>query len=220
MEWLIALALLALVILLGACIPLGVRLIYGENGLSAVVLLGFFRISLYPLSPRLKWLLDKLPSPEKEEPKQEKAQKPVKKKPEQKPDSGGKLTEFLPLIKQVLALLDGVRKKLRVRNLQLYLVMAAEDPADLALYYSSAWAVVGNLMPLLERAFVIKNRDIQVNYDFLSETTKIYFRIDATITAGRISLIAVKYGLPLLISFIKSYKNFKEGGTENESEFT
>ena len=103
-----------------------------------------------------------------------------------KKKSGGPITDFLPLVKVVLKFLDGFRRKLRVNVLELKLIMAADDPCDLATNYGRAWAAVGNLMPQLERVFVIKKRNIEVECDFTADKTRVLARLDLTITLGRI----------------------------------
>ena len=75
---------------------------------------------------------------------------------------GGKVTDFLPLVKVALDFLGDFRRKLRIKHLELQLCMAGDDPCDLALNYGKAWAAVGNLIPQLERFFVIKKRDFSV----------------------------------------------------------
>ena len=86
------------------------------------------------------------------------------------------VTDFLPLVKVVLQFLDGFRRKLRVNVLELKVVLAADDPCDLAVNYGRAWAAVGNLMPSLERVFVIQKRNIEVElHKKLAVSEKKYF---------------------------------------------
>ena len=82
-------------------------------------------------------------------------------------------------------------------------VMAGGDPCDLALSYGKAWTAVGNLMPLLERVFVIRKRNIQVQCDFAADSAEISARLDITITVGRVVGIAVKYGFKAIREFLK-----------------
>ena len=105
-----------------------------------------------------------------------------KAKPASKPQSvkkersGGKITDFLPLVDIGLKFLGSFRRKLRVKRLELNYVMAGGDPCDLALNYGKAWTAVGNIMPLLERIFVIKKRNIQVQCDFAEVAARISAR--------------------------------------------
>ncbi len=203
--WLIALGILVLL----AILPVGASLVYDEDGLLLSLFFGCIKIKLFPKSS----------GKEKKE-KQEKIKKkktkkaPNEKKPSKpKEKSGGKLTDFLPLVKIGLEFLNSFRRKLRLSRLEVKLTMAGGDPCDLALNYGKAWAAVGNLMPLLERVFVIKKRDIQVQCDFEAADTRIRARLDITITMGRIIGIAVKYGIKALVEFLK-ISNKRKGGTK------
>ena len=60
----------------------------------------------------------------------------------------------------MLDLLADFKGKLRVDILELDLVLAGGDPCDLGIKYGKAWAAVGNLLPQLERVFVIRKRNI------------------------------------------------------------
>ncbi len=201
--WLIALGILVLI----AILPVGASVVYDEDGLVLSLLLGLIKIRLFPQSS-------------KKEIKKKEKPKTVKTKAEKKPEkpkekSGGKLTDFLPLVRILLDFLNSFRRKLRVNRLEAKLTLAGGEPGDLAVKYGKAWATVGNLMPYLERFFVIKKRDIQVQCDFAQSISKIYARLDLTITVGRILSIAVKYGIKALIEFLK-ISNKRKGGMNHE----
>lgn len=199
MGWLIALAVL---VLLG-CLPLGGRVRYDKKGLQAQLLLGKIRITLYPVPG---WLRKNQKKPKKE-PKRQRNKKaaPVEKQQEAPKDQGD-WKRFLPLLQTGLDFLGDLRRKLRVNNLTLHLILAGDDPADLAINYGRAWAALGNLMPQLSRALVIKKRDIQVMCDFTEEKTKVVFGMDLTITLGRLLSLAVGYGIQIIRQFL-SMKN-------------
>ena len=198
MGWLIALGVL---ILLG-CMPLGISIVYDVTGPVANLLAGPFHIALYPRKKR-----------EKANPvKQDKTNITVKQEntaPVQK--KGGSFTDFLPLVRVVTELLVDFRRKLQIKRLEMLLCMAGGDPCDLGINYGRAWAVVGNLMPQLERLFVIKKRDIQVQCDFAGSKTTIYVRADITITLGRLLGLALRYGLRALKEYLKITNKGKGG---------
>lgn len=200
--WLIALGILILL----AVLPVGVCLIYNAEGLILSLLLGAVKIKLFPKASK-----EKKEKKEKPVKKQKQAKPAPKQKPAEKKRSGGKITDFLPLVDVGLKFLGSFRRKLRVKRLELNYVMAGGDPCDLALNYGKAWAAVGNVMPLLERIFVIKKRNIQVQCDFVGDTATIHARLDITITIGRIVGLAVKYGVLALREFLK-LKNKNKGG--------
>ena len=206
--WLIALGILVLL----AILPVGVSLIYNEDGLFLSILLGLVKIRILPKAAKKEKKEKKAKPPKKQAKKEKSKATPKEKKPKEK--SGGKLTDFLPLVQIALRLLGSFRRKLRVNRLELKLTMAGGDPCDLAVNYGKAWAAVANLMPQLERIFVIKKRDIQVQCDFVDDTTRIKARLDITITIGRIVGVVVKYGVLAVLELLKilnKRKNNKGG---------
>ena len=110
-----------------------------------------------------------------------------------------------------LDFLGSFRRKLRINQLELKLTMAGDDPCDLAVNYGRAWAAVGNLMPQLERLFVIKKRNIAVACDFTASQTLVKFRSEATITLGRLVSLVVVYGIRVFREFWK-IKTKRKGG--------
>ena len=220
MGWLITLGIL---LLLGI-LPLGVSAVYDEDGILVRIIAGPLKIQVLPASGK-KNKSKKEKKPETAEKKQ-KAPKEKTSKAEEKTDSSGKpekkdkksggpITDFLPLVGVLLKFLDGFRRKLRVDVLELKLIMAADDPCDLALNYGRAWAAVGNLMPQLERVFVICRRDIEVECDFTADKTRVLARLDLTITLGRILGLAFallgRAGVELIKIVLK-----RKGGAVNE----
>ena len=204
----ITLAILFLLIIL----PLGARVNYDSDGFALDVIAGPVRIPVIPGKP-------KDPEEKKEKTKKDKKEaakksaepsgKPKETKKEKK--KGGSVTDFLPIVKTVLDLLNGLRKKLRIRQLQLNLILAGDDPCDLAVNYGKANAAMGNLLPRLERVFVIKKRDIQIQCDFEASETVILARADITITLGWILGLLIFYGLRALKQFLQ-IKNKRKGG--------
>ena len=210
MGWLITLGILTLL----AVLPLGVSIRYDENGAVVRVIAGPVKITLFPRpkkdkKPKKKKKTEK--TPESKPAKQETPKEKTAGQEEPKKKSGGSVTDFLPLLKIVLDMLGAFRRRLRLNVLELKLVMAADDPCDLAVNYGRAWAAVGNLMPRLERVFVIKKRNIEVECDFEAAKTLITAQLDLTITLGRILATVVVYGVKALIEFLK-IKNKRKGG--------
>lgn len=197
MGWLIFLGVL---VLLG-CLPLGVRLNFDEGGFRAAVLIGRIPVRLYPVP---KWLQNMTSRHKKEE--QSPEPKPKGAEPQSQEQPGGGIRRFLPFVRLGLELLGDFRRKLRVNFLRLRLTLAGEDPCDLAVNYGRAWAALGNLMPNLERALVIRKRDVEVQCDFQAEETTVVFAMDLTMTLGRLLGLALGYGLRALKLFLTMKK--------------
>lgn len=199
MGWLIALGIL---LILG-CLPLGISGIYEASGPIARLLIGPVKLTVYPRKKKKK----KASPAQQESPAA--AVQTEQPAPEKK--EGGKLTDFLPLVRVATDFLGDFRRKLRVKRFELLLCMAGGDPCDLAINYGRAWAAVGNLMPQLERLFVIKKRDVQVCCDFTQTSTTVYVRADITITLGRLLGLLLRYGWRALKEFLK-ITNKRKGG--------
>ncbi len=200
MYWLIALCVAALF----AFIPVGVSCIYGSQGGSLTIKIGPCSI---PILPRKK------STPTKKAQKAEKADissEPVKASVKKQ---GGSIEQFSPFLRIVLDLLSDVRRKIRVDLLILKVVLAGDDPCDLALRYGKACASVANFMPHIENLFTVKKRDVDVECDFTADKTRIYARLDVSITVGRIVGLGVRYGLRLLRQYFKM-NNQRKGGAE------
>lgn len=195
MGWLIALA--ALVLL--SFIPIGVRAVYREDKPGIWLLIGPVKYLAYPGKPK-----EEKP---KVSPQKQKTQKTYETGGNKQ--KGGSLSDFQPVLKTVFDFLCQFRRKLRINHLELKLVLAGGDPCDLALNYGKAWAILGNLMPQLERFLVIKKRNLEVECDFAGDKTRIFARADATITIGRTLHLLSYHGVKVLKELLKLKKTTK-----------
>ena len=204
----------AAIVLILAVLPLGVRVRYNSAGLILRAIAGPLKITVFPRKKKPKKQKVKQKKPKEEqnaEPSasEDKPPQPPEAQPEQK-EKGGSIARFLPFIKLGLKFLGDFRRKLRLDNLYVRLILAGDDPCDLAVNYGRIWAAVGNLMPQLERLFVIKKRDIQVECDFMASETCVVAHLDITITLGRLLALALVYGVRVLIEFLSMKR--KGGG--------
>ena len=216
MGWWITLGMLFFL----AILPLGASVKYDDAGPLVRIIAGPIRITVFPMK------------------KKDKSQKKVSQKAETKPDSepapgteapmtlprdsapekenakmekkGGSVLDFLPLVKLAFSFLGEFRRRLRLDHLEMKLILAGDDPCDLAVNYGRAWAALGNLMPRLEKWFVIKKRDLAVECDFTAQETKIFARLDITITLGRIIALVAGYSVRALKEFLKIQKLRKQ----------
>lgn len=193
MGWLIALGVIAGI----AVIPVGIQCMYRNSNPLVRLIAGPIRITLYPTK---KKTASKAPAPKKFEEHQKQTGR-----------SDDKLSDFLPLLRTLLDFLGDLRRKLRVNRLELKLILSGGDPCDLGMNYGRAWAVVGNLLPLLESVIVIKKRNVEVECDFNTDETQINIRIDLTLTTGRLLLLAGRYGVKVFREYFKII-NKRKGG--------
>ena len=213
MGWLITLG----IVFLLAVLPLGVQIRYNSEGMVLKVIAGPVKITLVPRPQKKKKKKEpkKKATPAEEEnlPKPPQPPKASKEK-KTKGEKGGSLTDFLPLVKVALDFLGDFRRKLRLDNLYLRLILAADDPCDLAVNYGRAWAAVGNLLPQLEKWFVIKKRDVEVECDFEAVEILVIAHLDLTITFGRLLAAVVKFAVRALIEYLKLRKKRKGGAVK------
>ena len=216
MGWIILLTVLVLL----AILPLGVSVTYDSEGPLVKVIAGPVRIRVYPRPKKQKKEKPEKTQKQKPEqaaedknlpkppqpPKQEKAAKP-------KETKGGSLADFIPFVKLGIDFLGDFRRKLRLNDLELKLVLASSDPCDLAVNYGKTWAAVGNLMPALERWFVIRKRNVEVECDFTASQTLVTARLDISITLGRLLSLAAVYGTRGLKEFL-NFKKKRKGGAQ------
>ena len=199
MGWLIVLGVL---VVLG-CLPIGVKAEYYENGPAVSALIGPLNLTVFPKEKKTK--------------EKSKKNAPTKKKfashQQVKQKRGGKLTDFLPIMNEVLDFLVDFRQRLRVRNLEFKLVLAADDPCDLSIRYGSICAAVGGVLPLLERAFVIKHRKINVECDYIAEESLVESCIEFTFSLANLLWIMLFHGSRILSKYYKIMKLTKDGAT-------
>lgn len=197
MGWLITLFVLVLL----AILPLGVSGKYDIQGPLLHITAGPVKIRLYPSKRKA------------EKPKKEKGKKKKSAETKQQKTSGGSLKDFLPLANLALDFLGDFKRKLRITRLDMKLTLAGDDPCDLGINYGRAWAALGNLIPRLEEMFVIKKRNMELACDFTAEATVIYARADVSITLGRLTVLAVRYGIRALKEY-QNLMNQRKGGAK------
>ena len=221
MGWWITLGILFLL----AILPLGVSIHYNADGAIVKIILGPIKLTVAPAKKKPpkekkeKTKKEKKPKKQTEKPKQVGADAPPPEPKPEKREEGGSILDFLPLVKTLFDFLGDFRRKLRLDNLQLKLIMAGGDPYNLAMNYGKAWAAVGNLLPKLEQWFVIRKRDIEVECDFVASKTTVIAHLDLTITLGRLLAAVIKFAFKTLIKFIQIKKK-RKGGAVNEPDAT
>ena len=217
MGWLIALTALILLLL----IPIGVRASYDKSGPVALAYIGPIKVRLYPRPKKEKKKEKSSKSKKKTEKKKKESDKTSEKHEIQSIDTKATIDAFLSLLKIILDYVSEFRSKLVIRKLNLKLVLASNDPCSLALNYGRGWAILGNIMPLLERSFKIKKRNLEVACDFTATDTIIIANVDLMMPVYRIVFIGIRYGWRFAVEFLfKLLKILRKGGKKNEPEST
>ncbi len=203
--WMIVLLILAVFFLIG-CIPVGADVSYLGGVLTVKAKIGLLRLTLLPKKP-------KKPQKQKKSKKSKKKPKPEKQKEKKKPQplSGG-ISGVMELLQFACDTLGDLRRKLRMERLELHVRFGAgDDAAKTAISYGRAWALIGTMLPMLERIFVIKERDIGAELDYnKEEKMTLDAQLCITITIGRALALALRAG----IRFLKIYKETNKGGAE------
>ena len=192
--WMTLLVIFAVLVLIG-CIPVGVDARYSADGVFLTAKLGPFLLQLLPQKPKKK--------PKKRKPQQKQPKKtPAKAEPQEKkpnPLLSGGVDGLMQLLDLAFDTLGDLRRKLRVNELTLYvLIGGADDPAKAAMGYGRAWAAICAITPSLERLFVIKKRDIRPALDYTISNTQIDAHLVTTITIGRSLALALRAGIRFL----------------------
>lgn len=192
MGWLIVLwiflalaAVLALVIFL----PVGIRVRYHQESLKLWYTIGPIRLLRYP-------------EDEKSQEKRKNAKinlrtvlnEPIK--ANRKYDNV--IGDFWAELKTTLELFWYLRPKLRIKRLVLKLHLGGDDPVSLAMQYGGAWAAIGGVIPLLEEAFILGKRQLDVDCNFANEKTTLDAKLDITIGFGRLLWCLVRYSMDTL----------------------
>lgn len=194
----ILLALLALSLL-----PLGVRVKYSGEGFFVFVRLWFIRWQVFPA--KAKKAKEKPPKKPKK-PKGDKAPE----KTVQEAKTGGKLDLIraaLPLVKPALA---GIKKRLTIRELELFVTWAASDPADAAVGYGYAQAALGTLWAVADQNFNVKKSRLGCSVDFDAPSPTVYADAALTVRLGQIVTLVI----PLIVRFLSNSARVKRETAE------
>ena len=198
-----ALAIVLAILVLIALLPVGGAVEYGEDGLSAHLVIGPARILLYPRA--------KKPKKEKRgKPPKKKKPKKGKKQPEEadvQAKKGGKLPMLRELLQLGLGFLGEMRRKLLVRELTVYFTYGGAEPAETAIRYGKTGAAAHAVMPLFDQLFRVRKQDVRIIYDAAATEIAVYARAAITIRIGQTAALAVRYGVRALKILLAQRKN-------------
>ena len=207
------------VLLLIGMIPVGVMVHYhGEVTVKLVV--AFLRIGILPQKPKSRKQLAKEAAKKEKKAAQKKAKKKQQQaqsliaKPPAPPKPKKTLTDtvsgLVPWAKLGVRFVgEFFHKRLCIRRLKIRAALAGGDPAKLAMSNGKAWEAIGTALPILERAFIIKERKIVVYPDFLASKTDLEAEVYIRLRVGGLVLMVFRYGFRALKILLASKKAAK-----------
>ena len=195
----LCLAMLAVLLLIGQ-IRVGVQVEYQSEGLFAWARLGTFRVPVFPLK--------KKEGPDKKrkkakKPKKEKAPKPLGEK------AGGALDYARELLPIALEAAGMFYHRLRMDTLKLELTVGSDDPADTAMRYGQASAILGSFWYPLTDAFHVKDGHAKVNLDFDAKERTLYAAASLSLKLGQVLWLGIYIGVRALKGFLAVSKKQK-----------
>ncbi len=196
-----------LVLLALSLLPLGVRVRYDKDALSVFARLWFIPIRILPAKSKKDKAKKKEKKPKKPKEAPEGEETPPAKK-------GGKLDAvraMLPLVKPALV---GVKKRLTIRELELFVTWAAGDPADAAVGYGYAQAALGTLWAVVDQNFKVKKSRLGCSVDFDASSSTVYADATLTMRLGQIFTLVI----PLAVRFLSNSARLKRARTEKTNE--
>lgn len=228
--WMVLLLIFGILFLIG-CIPVGVDAAYLGGSFTLKVKIWLLRLQILPAKPKKPKMekasaakdrkkpaggKDKAPDA-KEAQTADGAEMPAQEPPKKTFLTGG-VQEILDLARLAADTLGNLRRKLRMEELMLRVRFGGgDDAAKTAILYGRAWAVIGALLPCLERIFVIKKRDIGAELDYnVDEKMAVDAHMVLTITIGRALALALRAGIGFL-KIYQAYQDKNKGGAVHES---
>ncbi len=225
------------VLFLIGCIPVGVFFRYHDE-IELKLTVFFIRIGILPKKPLSRKKREKAEAKKAKKAAQKAEQKEKKKKKQQaqsliaKPPAPEPAKPKKPLTDKIAALIPWAKlgakfvgeffhRKLTVKRLRIRAVLAGGDPAKTARSVGKAWETIGVALPILERAFRIKERRIAVYPDFSASKTDLEAELELRLRIGGVVLLALKYAgkaIALLIRQKRAAKKQSAVKTTSESE--
>ncbi len=198
-----ALVIVLLILTVLLLIPLGIDGGYNGKTLILGIRAGFLNIRIFP--KKIKQAEPKIskkrrrPKPSRKDAEGKEPKKPLEKR------------ELIALAKIGLKALGRLRRKLRVDYLRMRYTFASDDPFSTAMGFGASSAVLSSIIPLVDSAFDIGERDIGSSFDFLSDKPVFDFWLTTTIQVWEIFYIAIATGIDYLRFKLKQKRQVRKG---------
>lgn len=204
---------IVLLVLLGiGMLPVGVWVRFDRGDLALRLKVGPFAIPILPKKPPSLKKQAKQAAKAKKKQQAKLAKQQAKKEAKDKPDAPKKKKlHITPAFIRDLArigvgFLGGLRRKLYLPELTVYLCMGGEDAAAQAEGYGRAWAILGAATPVLENTFRIGRRDLQAVLDWSETSTTCFAQAEVRIRVGGALYLALRAG----VQFLKALSQTKK----------
>lgn len=194
--WIVLLIVLAVLFLL-AQVRLGAGVEYAREGLRVWLRVGPKRITVFPAGEK-----------KKKPPRHEKP--PKEKKPEEGKPKGGLVDLVVELLPPVLDTVRRFFRKLQVDTLEMELTAASPDPADAAMLYGQASALLASLWRPMVEVLHVKDGRAHVGVDFDAEAMTIYIKAALSLTVGQTLALGAVFGGKALAAFVRFRRRRKE----------
>lgn len=194
----IGLGIAAAVILIIALLPVGITARFDGEDTDIRLIIGPFRRKAKPSGINYLELIDTLYAAEEEIVGTSAGR-------------GSVVRRFLSQLRSLVMLLSEARQIIKIRRLELKLILGGDDPCDVALAYGATAAAVWNLLGALDRLFVIQKRDVDIGCDFESTQTLVTARLDFTLPVYRLVTFLWRYVVRLVRIEMKK-QNKQKGG--------
>lgn len=200
LKTLFIMSLILLVLFLLLQLRLRIWAEFGGQRILVRVFFGPIRVTVYPRAEK----------PRKKKTGQPKERKP---KPENEDDREGiSLARFRELLDLALDSLEEVKNRLQIDELFLRLDWGLDDPADAAVSYGYANAVLAGLMALLEVNFKVKKQDAEIRLDYTLEKPKVYARCSCSLRLRQ----AISLGLGVGVQALRLYRSGRKQKEKTE----
>lgn len=191
--------------------PVGVDGGYDGKNLVLAARLGFLNIRILPMRKKPKKL--KISKPKKDRKKSADDDAEPKKK------KSFDFKEIKKLIPIALKALGRFRRKLRIDYLRIHYVFATDDPFKTAMGFGASSAALSTILPLIDNAFEINERDVGTSFDFSSNKSSYDVWLTMDIRIWEVFYIAIAFGIDYLKLKRKEKREDKQEDTqENEPE--
>jgi len=189
----IALAIVVAILILIALFRFGVSVEYSSDGVTVKAQVGPLKLRVFPreVSPKKEAKQKLKKAAKKEKAALKKALKKQKPKDEKKP---GGLKMFFEVLPSVKTALGRIRRRLLIKRLTIHYTAGGEDPATAALTYGAANAAFNTVVPLLEKAFRIKRKDLRASFDFDAPEPLIYVNVAISLAVWEAIYIGLSFG--------------------------